>query len=133
MNIPDEAVDAAVDALLGSTFGDRPGVNGEEFVVAARAALEAAATHLTARAFSEGQMSILTTGYRKPYTVTTAAELDALSIGSVVRSSNGTVYERDHVKTNPGDTTWWMETGSSRDYQSSSISLPATVIYEGEE
>jgi hypothetical protein len=133
VNIPDEAVDAAVNALLGSTLGDRPGTNGEEFVEAARAALEAAAPHLMAQAFSEGQMSILATGYRKPYTVTTAAELDALPIGSVVRSSNGTVYERDHVKTNPGDTTWWIETGSDRDHQSSSISLSATVIYEGEE
>ena len=87
--------------------------------------------HCSERCWAEVD-SILAAGYRKPYPVNTVADLDALPIGSVVRSSNGTVYERDHVKTNPGDTTWWMGTGSSRDYQSSSISLPATVIYEGD-
>lgn len=46
MNISDEAIEAAVDALVASTLGDRHGINGEEFVEAARAALEAAAPHL---------------------------------------------------------------------------------------
>ena len=57
MNIPDEAVDAAVDALLGSTFGDRLGVNGEEFVEAARAALEAAAPHIAFAVLEEAALS----------------------------------------------------------------------------
>ena len=44
--IPDEAIEAAVDALVGSTLGDRHGINGEEFVEAARAALEASAPYM---------------------------------------------------------------------------------------
>lgn len=44
--IPDEALDAAVDALVASRLGDHKGINGEEFVEAARAALEAAAPHM---------------------------------------------------------------------------------------
>jgi hypothetical protein len=75
---------------------------------------------------------ILAAGFKKPRTVTTVEELDALPLGSVVRCGHGRVYERDYVETNPRDTTWWIETGSTKDYQSSSIELPATVIYEGE-
>lgn len=48
MQISDEAVDAAVDALVASRLGDHKGINGEEFVEAARAALEAAAPHMLA-------------------------------------------------------------------------------------
>lgn len=44
--IPEEAIDAAVDALVASKLGDHKGINGEEFVEAARAALEAAAPYL---------------------------------------------------------------------------------------
>jgi len=76
--------------------------------------------------------AILAAGFRKPHKVTTAEELDALGVGSVVRDGEGMVFERDYVNTNPGDTSWWLETGSSRDYQTSTITLPATVIYEGE-
>ena len=55
--IPDEAVEAAAEALVGSTLGDRAGINWEEFFEAARAALEAAAPSLMAQAFDEGQKS----------------------------------------------------------------------------
>ena len=44
--IPAQAVEAAVDALIASKLGDHPGINGEEFVEAAQAALEAAAPHM---------------------------------------------------------------------------------------
>jgi hypothetical protein len=44
--IPDEAVEAAAEALVGSTLGDRAGIKWEEFFEAARSALEAAAPHL---------------------------------------------------------------------------------------
>lgn len=46
--IPAEAVEAATDALIASKLGDHPGINGEEFVEAAIAALEAAAPHMLA-------------------------------------------------------------------------------------
>lgn len=48
MSISDEAVEAAVDALVASRLGDHKGINGEEFVEAARLALEAAAPHMLA-------------------------------------------------------------------------------------
>lgn len=48
--IPAEAVEAATDALVASKLGDHPGINGEEFVEAAMAALEAAAPHIIATA-----------------------------------------------------------------------------------
>jgi hypothetical protein len=57
LNISDEAVEAAVDALVGSRLGDYPGISGEEFVEAARAALAAAAPHIAAQAWDEGQKS----------------------------------------------------------------------------
>lgn len=51
--IPEEAVEVAVDALVGSKLGDHPGINAEEFVEAARAALEAAAPYIQAASFRE--------------------------------------------------------------------------------
>lgn len=57
MDIPEEAVDAAVDALVASRLGDHKGINGEEFVEAARAALEAAAPHMLAEAWEEGEVA----------------------------------------------------------------------------
>lgn len=55
--IPDEALDAAVDALVASRLGDHKGINGEEFVEAARAALEAAAPYMLADAWEEGRQA----------------------------------------------------------------------------
>lgn len=52
--IPADAVEAATDALVASKLGDHPGINGEEFVEAAMAALEAAAPHMAAAAWDEG-------------------------------------------------------------------------------
>ena len=52
--ISDEALDAAVDALVASKLGDHKGINGEEFVEAAQAALEAAAPYMLAGAWEEG-------------------------------------------------------------------------------
>lgn len=76
MTIPAEAVEAAVDALVASKLGDHPGINGEEFVEAAMAALEAAAPYMLAGG-----------------TVTTEEELDALPVGSVVLSEEVTHHE----------------------------------------
>jgi hypothetical protein len=55
--IPDEAVEAAAEALVGSTLGDHSGTNWEDFFEAARKALNAAAPSLMAQAFDEGQKS----------------------------------------------------------------------------
>jgi hypothetical protein len=55
--IPDEVIEAAAEALVGSTLGDRAGIKWEEFFEAARLALNAAAPQLMAQAFHEGQKS----------------------------------------------------------------------------
>lgn len=55
--IPDEAIEAAAEALVSSTLGDRRGINWEEFFEAARLALKASAPYLMAQAFDEGQKS----------------------------------------------------------------------------
>lgn len=46
MMIPDEAIEAAAESLVGSTLGDRRGINWEEFFEAARGALKAAAPYM---------------------------------------------------------------------------------------
>jgi hypothetical protein len=50
--ISDEAIEAAAEALVGSTLGDRAGINWEEFFEAARAALNAAAPHMQSSGIS---------------------------------------------------------------------------------
>lgn len=57
MTIPAEAVEAATDALVASKLGDHPGINGEEFVEAAMAALEAAAPYMLAGAWEQGHLA----------------------------------------------------------------------------
>ena len=74
MKITYEAVEAAVDAIVASKLGDHSGINGEEFVEAAHAALEAAAPHMLAAAwddghesgFSNGRLSQLPASYDAP-------------------------------------------------------------------
>ena len=51
--IPDEAVEAAAEALVSSTLGDRAGIKLEEFFEAARLALNAAAPQLMAQEHDE--------------------------------------------------------------------------------
>lgn len=55
--IPDEVIEAAAEALVSSTLGDRAGIKWEEFFEAARLALNAATPSLMAQAFEEGQKS----------------------------------------------------------------------------
>ena len=57
---------------------------------------------------------ILAAGYRKPRTITTAEELDALAVGSVIRSGRGAIHEKEVFS----------------DYPDVVISLPATVLWE---
>lgn len=53
MNIPDEVVETAAEALVSSTLGDRAGIKWEEFFEAARKALDAAAPRLVAQALRD--------------------------------------------------------------------------------
>jgi hypothetical protein len=108
MNISDEAVEAAVDALVGSTLGDRHGINGEEFVEAARLALEAAAPHLMA-----------------PRVLSAVDELDDLPEGAMVRTDAG-FYLKEALR--HGISTW-VTTNEQYYFKTDDIPLPATVIY----
>lgn len=51
--IPDEAIEAAAEALVGSTLGDRRGITWEEFFEAARGAIAAAAPYIKAQALDK--------------------------------------------------------------------------------
>ena len=57
MSIPDEVIEAAAEALVSSTLGDRAGIKWEEFFEAARLALNAAAPQLMADAWEEGRQA----------------------------------------------------------------------------
>ena len=68
--------------------------------------------------------AILAAGYRKPRTITTAEELDALPLESVVKSAEGNVWEFL--------VGGWFETASRVGHVASDLALPATVLYEPE-
>lgn len=74
---------------------------------------------------------ILAAGYRRHRTITTTEELDALPVGSAVRSAMGSFYVKDKDMGNPSDT-WWSAAGSAAEFLTSRISLPATVLHEPE-
>lgn len=66
----------------------------------------------------------------EPRTVTTVEELDALPVGSAVRSAMGSFYVKDQDMGNPSDT-WWSAAGSAAEFLTSRVSLPATLLHEG--
>lgn len=65
--------------------------------------------------------AILAAGYRKPRTITTAEELDALGTDSVVRD--------DEMVWLRGNSEWYAPM-TTAGYASRYISLPATVLWE---
>jgi len=67
---------------------------------------------------------LLDAGYRKPRTITTLEELDALPMESVLKSAEGNVWE--------SLVGGWFETCSRACHIASDIALPATVLYEPE-
>lgn len=71
--------------------------------------------------------AILSAGYRRPRTITTAEELDALPAWSVVRSQQATIWEKFGGILSDD---FWAETMTLGRHPSSHISLPATVLYE---
>jgi hypothetical protein len=68
--------------------------------------------------------AILAAGYRKPRTITTAEELDALPNMTVVRSSKGSI-----VNLTAGRAYVFGTEGSA---PASSLALPVTVLHEPE-
>jgi hypothetical protein len=66
--------------------------------------------------------AILAAGYRKPRTVATAEELDALPNGSIIRDDEGDGWQFFGLM-------GWFVTGGDKE-GSESPTLPATVLYE---
>lgn len=72
--------------------------------------------------------TILAAGYRKPRVITTAEELDALPPWTVVRSEQGTIWEKFEGQHSAD---FWAESMSLGKHPGCHIALPATVLYEG--
>ena len=70
--------------------------------------------------------AILAAGYRKPRTITTMEELDALAEGSVILTNGG---EDSAQKDGEGE---WYLWGGDYGQDSGDIFLPATVLHEPE-
>lgn len=85
--------------------------------------------HDAAKYAQEVASVVIAAGYRKPRTIHTAEELEALLTESVVRSRGGVVWEK---YPDEDDLTFWMNPGSQRAASSRAISLPATVLFEPE-
>lgn len=66
--------------------------------------------------------AVLEAGYRKPRTVTTVEELDALGKGSVVLDADGDSFQFD------GD--YWRLAGYGDNFRGHEIPFPATVLHE---
>ena len=73
--------------------------------------------------------AILAAGYRRPRTITTVEELDALPTESVVRSRGQIVWEKF---SDEDDIVCWRTPGSKAPAAGLNISLPATVLHEPE-
>lgn len=65
---------------------------------------------------------LIAAGYRKPRTITTVEELDALPVGSVIRIQQ----EMNLEKFSDG----WYTTALTENFQQFPIWLPATVLHE---
>jgi len=79
---------------------------------------------ITGRAALELAGIILAAGWRKSQKVTTAKELDALGLRSIIRDNDGETWEL----TDNGWRYWVYDEA----FQSLEITLPATVLHEPE-
>jgi hypothetical protein len=70
---------------------------------------------------------LIAAGYRKPRTITTIEELEAMAVGSMILDSDPDALLKDR---NGG----WLSIhdGDHIPYKDFSITLPATVIHEGD-
>lgn len=72
--------------------------------------------------------AIIAAGYRKPRTITTAEELDALPFETVIRDADEAVLERWGQMEESG----WVTVMVASFIPSDHIALPATVLYSPE-
>jgi hypothetical protein len=75
--------------------------------------------------------AILAAGYRKPRTITTAEELDALPFKSAILDSSGAVLVNDGDTEDPWASLAEDFHGGPIWTSSAYIALPATVLHEG--
>jgi len=75
---------------------------------------------------------LIAKGYRKPRTITTTEELDALEHGSVIRSEQRH-YWVAHKEDGEGGNQGWAAAGTSRIPANLGDWLPAVVLYEPQE
>jgi len=79
------------------------------------------------------EAAVLAAGYRRPRTVTTVEELDALPEGTVIRDASGVV--RDRFNDSETDAALWLRPGASGWMLSRNFgdkNFPATVLHEPE-
>lgn len=67
---------------------------------------------------------LIAKGYRKPRTIETVEELDALDVMAVILSGEGAVFEKCHGG--------WIETGRGGVMDSEDITLPVVILWEPE-
>jgi len=67
----------------------------------------------------------------QPRTITTAEELDALPVESVVRSARGTIFEKANFHGDP-EFPFWLTPGVNHEYAGIALALPATVLHDPE-
>lgn len=87
------------------------------------------ATIIATRPSITAAQDILAAGYRKPDTITTAEELDALPNESIIKTRLGTTWEA--MKATTGET-FWRTFGPAKVLTSEVLgrgNLPATVLY----
>ena len=75
--------------------------------------------------------AILAAGYRKPRTITTAEELDALDNGALIRTRVGQCWEAAKLA---GGENLWRTLGPAKVLSSEVLgrwNLPATVLHDG--
>lgn len=80
---------------------------------------------------------LLEAGYRKPRTITTQAELDALPVGSMVKF-NGAAFplaavknwESKHPRKDGTPLSEWLTTGYEDPFDTGDLDFPAVILWE---
>lgn len=114
MTVSDEAVEAAARVMYAqdSKWEDLGEFSLDVFAHDAREVLESAAPYMLA-------------------TATTAEELDALPVASVIRTEVGSIYVKEDIR-GASRRSWWVTTNEQFDFETKDIELPAQVLYVAE-
>ena len=73
--------------------------------------------------------AILAAGYRKPRTIDTVEEANALPAESVIQSDAGLIYEK-YADEDGREFDYWLLPGEQRAQAAAKIDFPATVLLE---